>query len=85
MIIALIYSIIGIALIIPEILIFIFSYKRPRKLKREYEKLSYRVCHLDPKDPSEALLNKKCKKLEKLIDFYANWIGYGWGRKLSIL
>lgn len=82
MIIALIYSIIGIALIIPEILIFIFSYKRPRELKREYEKLSYRVCHLDPKDPSEALLNKKCKKLEKLIDFYANWIGYGWGKKV---
>ena len=82
MIIALIYSIIGIALIIPEILIFIFSYKRPRELKREYEKLSYQVCHLDSKDSSKVLLNKKCKKLEKLIDFYVNWIGYGWGKKI---
>ena len=46
MITALIYSIIGIALIIPEILIFIFSYKIPIELKWEYEKLSSLFCHL---------------------------------------
>lgn len=82
MITALIYSIVGIALIVPEILISIFSCKRPKELKREYEKLSYQVCHLSLKDPSKALLNKKCKKLKKLIDFYMNWTGFGWGKKI---
>lgn len=85
MITALIYGIVGIALIVPEVLISIFSCKRPKELKREYEKLSYQVCHLDSKDPSGALLNKKCKKLRKLIDFYTNWVGFGWGKENCLI
>lgn len=81
MITALIMTIVGIAFIIPGILIFIFGYKKSEKLQEEYEAMYQKSWRIKPNEDRTAF-DKKYAKIKKLNDFYHKWIGFGWGRKL---